>query len=124
VRGWPEHAEVAVSSAQRAIVGREAEALAARSLARSGWVILSRNLRLGRLEVDLLARDPRGLLAAIEVRRRGSVGAASPSELLGARKMRALRRQRAHLPEGCRIDLLLVLGSPGRERLRLVRGVA
>jgi hypothetical protein len=52
------------------------------------------------------------------------VGAAAPAELLGARKMRALRRQRAHLPEGCRIDLLLVLGSPGRERLRLVRGVA
>jgi Holliday junction resolvase-like predicted endonuclease len=115
---------VATSRAQRAIVGREAEALAARSLARSGWVILSRNLRLGRLEVDLLARDPRGSLVAIEVRRRDSVGAASPPELLGARKMRALRRQRVYLPEGCRIDLVLVLGRPGNERLRLVRGVA
>ncbi len=112
------------SPAQRSVVGREAEDLAARSLASSGWVILSRNLRLGRLEVDLLARDPRGTLVAIEVRRRGSVGAASPPELLGARKMGALRRQRARLPEGCRIDLLLVLGSPGRERLRLIRGVA
>ena len=111
------------SRSQRAIVGREAEALAARSLVRGGWVILSRNLRLGQLEVDLLARDPRGSLVAIEVRRRASVGAASPGELLGARKMRALRRQRSLLPEGCRIDLLLVLGSPGRERLRLVRGV-
>ena len=115
---------MAATSAQRALVGREAEALAARALARSGWVILSDNLRLGRLEVDLLARDPRGSLVAIEVRRRACVGAAAPAELLGARKMRALRRQRAHLPEGCRIDLLLVLGSPGRERLRLVRGVA
>ena len=115
---------MASSPAQRSIVGREAEDLAARSLASSGWVILSRNLRLGRLEVDLLARELRGSLVAIEVRRRGSVGAASPSEILGARKMRALRRQRAHLPEGCRIDLLLVLGSPGRERLRLIRGVA
>ena len=112
------------SPAQRSIVGREAEDLAARSLVRSGWVILSRNLKLGRLEVDILARDPRGSLVAIEVRRRGSVGAASPSELLGARKMRALRRQRARLPEGCRIDLLLIIGSPGRERLRLIRGVA
>ena len=115
---------VASNRAQRAVVGREAEDLAARSLVRSGWVILSRNLRLGRLEVDLLARDPRGSLVAIEVRRRGSVGAASPSELLGARKMGALRRQRAHLPEGCRIDLLLIIGRPGKERLRLVRGVA
>ena len=115
---------VGTSSAERAIVGREAEALAARSLARSGWVILSRNLRLGRLEVDLLARDPRGSLVAIEVRRRASVGAATPAELLGSRKMRALRRQRGLLPEGCHIDLLLVLGAPGKERLRLIRGVA
>jgi len=115
---------VATRRAQRAIVGREAEALAARSLARSGWMILSRNLRLGRLEVDLLACDPRGFLVAIEVRRRESVGAASPAELLGARKMRALRRQHGYLPEGCRIDLLLVLGAPGKERLRLIRGVA
>lgn len=113
-----------ISTAQRARAGREAEALAARSLARAGWAILSRNLRLGHLEVDLLARDPRGSLVAIEVRRRGSVGPATPAELLGARKMRALRRQRAYLPAGCRIDLLLVLGSPERERIRLVRGVA
>ncbi|MFZ9447439.1 MAG: glycosyltransferase, partial [Alphaproteobacteria bacterium] len=47
-----------------------------------------------------------------------AVGAAAPLELLGVRKMRALRRQRAYLPAGCRIDLLLVLGSPGRERIR------
>jgi len=115
---------VTSSPAQRSIVGREGEDLAARSLASSGWVILSRNLRLGRLEVDLLARDPRGSLVAIEVRRRASLGAATPAELLGSRKMGALRRQRAHLPEGCRIDLLLIVGRPGKERLRLVRGVA
>jgi Holliday junction resolvase-like predicted endonuclease len=115
---------MATTSTPRAIVGRQAEALAARSLVCSGWVILSRNLRLGRLEVDLLARDPRGSLVAVEVRRRDSVGAATPAELLGSRKMGALRRQRALLPEGCRIDLVLVLGRPGNERLRLVRGVA
>ena len=101
-----------------------AEELAARSLTRSGWVILSQNLRIGRLEVDLLARDPHGEFVAVEVRRRTSVGAATPSELLGFRKMRALRRQHAFLPVGCRVDLLLVLGAPGNERLRLIRGVA
>lgn len=115
---------MATNAAQRALVGREAEALAARSLARNGWVILSQNLRLGRLEVDLLARDPDGSLVAVEVRRRACVGAAAPAELLGERKLRALRRQRAHLPAGCRIDLLLVLGAPGAERLRLIREVA
>lgn len=87
-------------------------------------MILARNLRLGRLEVDLLARDPRGSLVAIEVRYRASLGAATPAELLGSRKLAALRRQRILLPSGCRIDLLLVLGSPGHERLRLVRRIA
>ncbi len=115
---------VADSPARRVLIGREAEALAARSLVRSGWVILARNLRLGRLEIDLLARDPHGELVAVEVRRRTSVGAASPYELLGLRKMRALRRQLAYLPPGCRIDLLLVLGTPSHERLRLIRGIA
>ena len=124
MRGESEDAVVASSPGQRVLIGREAEALAARSLASSGWVILSRNLRLGRLEIDLLARDPHGELVAVEVRRRTSVGAATPSELLGSRKMRALRRQRAYLPVGCRVDLLLVLGAPGKERLRLIRGVA
>jgi Holliday junction resolvase-like predicted endonuclease len=124
VRGSSDDAVVAGSPGQRVLIGREAEALAARSLACSGWVILSRNLRLGRLEIDLLARDPHGELVAVEVRRRTSVGSATPSELLGRRKMLALRRQRAYLPEGCRVDLLLVLGAPGKERLRLIRGVA
>lgn len=115
---------VAGSPGHRVRIGRDAEALAARSLARSGWVILSRNLRLGRLEIDLLARNPHGELVAVEVRRRTAIGSATPSELLGSRKMRALRRQRAYLPVGCGVDLLLVLGAPGKERLRLIRGVA
>ena len=115
---------VAGSLGQRVLRGREAEALAARSLASSGWRVLSRNLRLGSLEVDLLARDPHGELVAVEVRRRTSIGAATPMELLGSRKLRALRRQRAYLPPGCRVDLLFVLGAPGNERLRLIRGVA
>ena len=114
---------MACSPTRRALIGCAAEALAARSLAGCGWVILARNLRLGQLEIDLLARDPNGELVAVEVRRRTSVGAASPSELLGVRKMRALRRQRAYVPAGCRIDLLLVLGDPGKERLRLIQGV-
>ena len=115
---------MADSPTRRVLIGRDAEALAARSLASSGWVILSRNVRLGRLEVDLLARDPDGALVAVEVRRRARVGAATPAELLGGRKLRALRRQRAYLPPGCRIDLLLVLGAPAAEHLRLIRGIA
>lgn len=122
---WPCHHHMAMAGPRdRAEIGRRAELLAARSLTQAGWTILKRNVRYGRLEVDLLAREPSGQLVAVEVRRRASLGAASPFDLLGRRKLHVLRRQRAVLPEGSRIDLLLVVGEEGRERLRLVRGIA
>lgn len=119
-----QHPSVKKSVGDRTTAGRAAESLASRSLEAIGWRVVSRNLRLGRLEVDLLARDPAGVLVAVEVRRRRTLGAASPWELLGARKFQALRRQREGLPSGCRIDLLFVIGAPGQERIRLVRGIA
>ena len=61
---------------------------------------------------------------AVEVRARLSIGDATPQALLGARKLAALSRQREAIPELSRIDLLLVIGRPGRERLRLVRSIA
>lgn len=103
--------------------GRAGEEIAAAALERSGWSILVRNHRLAGLEIDLLARDPSWRLVAVEVRRRPSVGAATPLQLLGARKVAALRRQREALPALERIDLLLVLGPDGGERLRLIRGI-
>jgi putative endonuclease len=103
--------------------GRAGEEIAAAALERSGWSILARNHRLAGLEIDLLARDLAGRLVAVEVRRRPSLGAATPLQLLGARKVAALRRQREALPALERIDLLLVLGPDGGERLRLIRGI-
>ncbi|MCX5979810.1 MAG: YraN family protein [Chloroflexi bacterium] len=104
--------------------GRRAEALACESLRAAGWMIIQRNVRVAGLEIDLLARDERRLLVAVEVRARLRVGEQSPRALLGARKVAALVRQREALPELCRIDLLLVIGPPNGERLRLVRGIA
>ena len=85
---------------------------------------MGQGVRLHGLEIDIVARDPSGCLVAVEVRRRHSLGDATPHALLGARKMAALRRQREAIPELDRVDLLFVLGAPGRERLRLVRGCA
>lgn len=44
----------------------------ARSLAASGWAILGRNVRVGRRELDIVARDPLepGVLVIVEVRSR------------------------------------------------------
>jgi putative endonuclease len=104
--------------------GVEAEQMAAAALAAAGWRIDARNYRIAGLEIDILAHDPHGQLVAVEVRRRAQLGAEGPFALLGARKIAALHRQRDALPEITRIDLLFVLGEPGHERLRLVRGIA
>ncbi|MBM4358813.1 MAG: YraN family protein, partial [Deltaproteobacteria bacterium] len=51
--------------------GRLAEELVVRALLRDGYDVLEQNVRVGRLELDIIAR--RGeVLAVIEVRTRGS----------------------------------------------------
>jgi Holliday junction resolvase-like predicted endonuclease len=104
--------------------GRSGEAIAAIALGNAGWRILAHNHRIAGLEIDLVALDPSLQIVAVEVRRRAGVGSATPHQILGARKLAALRRQRGVLPALHRVDLLLVLGPDGRERLRLIRGIA
>jgi putative endonuclease len=74
--------------------GRAAEAAAARHLLREGWALLGRNVRIGRGELDLIAR--RGaVLAFVEVKARRSTACGAPEDAVDARK----RRQVARLAE-------------------------
>jgi putative endonuclease len=75
-------------------LGRAAEAAAARHLVREGWVLLGRNVRVGRGELDLIAR--RGdVLAFAEVKARRSTVCGAPEDAVDGRK----RRQVARLAE-------------------------
>ena len=65
VRSKPEAKQVALQ------LGRAAEAAVARDLARRGLSIVATNMRLGRLELDVVARD-RDTVVVIEVRHRGA----------------------------------------------------
>lgn len=80
-------------------IGDSAEALAADHLAAMGWRILGRQVRLGRLEVDLLAVDPAppAELVVVEVRARGRRDFGLPEETLDHAKRLALRRAVAAL---------------------------
>jgi len=74
--------------------GRAAEAAAAQHLLREGWALLGRNVRIGRGELDLIAR--RGdVLAFVEVKARRSASFGSPEDAVDGRK----RRQVARLAE-------------------------
>ncbi len=79
---------------ERQQFGRAAEEAAAQYLQRRGWRLLDRNVRIGRGELDLIAR--RGaVLAFVEVKARRSGAAGAPEDAVTPRK----RRQVARLAE-------------------------
>lgn len=74
----------------RSETGREAEALVAAKLASQGFAILGRNVRVGRLELDVIAR--RGsMIVVCEVRARSSARMAEPVESIDRAKIARIR---------------------------------
>lgn len=72
-------------------LGRRAEQAVADYLLARGFVILERNLRVGKLEIDLLARHE-DLIAVVEVRCRSLQSWQSPFESVGPAKRQRIRR--------------------------------
>ena len=71
--------------------GQAAETLVIQGLDLRGWKVLCRNLRVGRLELDVVAEHG-GVLHVIEVRSRVGTHAGDPLETVGPGKRRALGR--------------------------------
>jgi putative endonuclease len=122
------------TAAQRA--GDIAEALVARQLEAMGWTILARRLRVGRLELDLVAVDPGPppRLVAVEVRWRAGRDFGSAEETVDRRKLGRLRRaiwrlaELGRLPDGpglpshgWAIDVVTVEPPTGGDRAPRVR---
>jgi putative endonuclease len=79
----------------RQTLGRDAEDLVAARLARAGWRIVARNVRVRRLrgEIDLIALDGSALVF-VEVKARrtgGSLGPEVPAAAVSATKRRKIR---------------------------------
>ena len=120
-------------------IGDAAEQQVAVRLEGQRWMILARNLRLGRDEVDLLAVDPGppAALVVVEVRRRGRRDFGLAEETLDRRKRAALRRAvgtllaARELPDGTslprlplRVDLVAIDAGPdGVPSVRHHRGI-
>jgi putative endonuclease len=93
------------------LLGTLAEQAVADFLLRQGYTIIGRNVRVGQLEVDILARHG-DAVAVVEVRTRGGRSWQSALDSVGATKRERLRRAAQVLwnRRFCRM--------PGIERMR------
>ncbi len=109
----PQKAELAT----RRTVGLRGEEAAVRFLRLRGWRILERNWRMGRYELDIIARDGEDLVF-VEVKTRKSTAIEDPCAAMDKSKRRAFlravqlwRAKHESLKEdaeGCRCDLIAV----------------
>lgn len=72
-------------------LGDRGETLAASHLERAGWTIVDRNFRMGRKEIDLVAR--RGeVVAFVEVKTRAGLGFGHPLDAITWKKRREIQQ--------------------------------
>lgn len=107
----------------RAALGAQGESLTATHLEQRGFSIIGRNVRVGRLELDLLAlRD--GLLVICEVRTRASRTQVEPVDTIDRRKRERVRRAaelwihaHGYADHEIRFDAASVVIGPGEPSL-------
>ena len=106
------------------VLGQWGEAIACRLLLRAGWTLLERGYRLGRREIDIIARRE-NLVAFVEVKTRSALTYGAPEEAVTARKRREIEAVASdylmrHVREelDVRFDVVSVVAGPGPRVLR------
>ncbi|GAA4156859.1 hypothetical protein GCM10022286_07780 [Gryllotalpicola daejeonensis] len=116
--------------AEKDVLGRSGEQLAARFLEAGGYQIVGRNWRGSRGELDIIAEHD-GTTVFVEVKTRSGTRFGHPFEAVTPRKLRALRRlagewcAQADAARGrIRLDVIAVIGGlDGPARIEHLRGV-
>ena len=106
-------------------VGDRGEAYAAQYLRSKGYVLLASQWRCRFGELDLVARDPEGVICFVEVKLRKEGSLALPREAVDGRKRQRLRAaaelyvSRYALEAPARFDVAEVYANPVTGRLRI-----
>ena len=108
--------------------GDRGEAAVADALERRGCAILERQYRCRWGEIDLIVRDPEGVLCFVEVKTRSPRAIAAPREAVTAAKQRRLRDAaswylaRTGWDGLCRFDVAEVYpaGAEGRRQIKYI----
>ena len=105
--------------------GKAGEALAADLLEAKGYLVMDRNYRFGREEVDLVCFEPNaandgGEIVFVEVKARSGTGFGRPEAAVDEAKQKAIRRvaeaflhERKLFPSPVRFDVVAVLFGAG-----------
>ena len=116
--------------AEKDVLGRSGEQLAARFLEAGGYRIVERNWRGTRGELDIIAEHD-DTTVFVEVKTRSGLGFGHPFEAITPRKLRSLRRlagewcaQTERARGLIRLDVIGVIGGKdGPARIEHLRGV-
>ena len=86
--------------------GNRGEAAVARYLRQKGYTLLESQWRCRFGELDLVAKDKRGLLCIVEVKLRGSGSIALPREFVDSRKQQnIIRAAKAYIAQECLMEM-------------------
>ena len=114
----------------RATVGRHGEDIAARYLVEAGYVLVERNWRGTRGELDIVAWDGDEIVV-VEVKTRTGLGFGHPAEAITPVKLARLKRlagqwlgERAPRAASVRIDVLAVVLGPAGAHVEHITGIS
>ena len=114
----------------RATVGRHGEDIAARYLVEAGYVLVERNWRGTRGELDIIAWDGDEIVV-VEVKTRTGLGFGHPAEAITPDKLARLKRlagqwlaEHAARAASVRIDVLAVILGPGGAQVEHLAGIS
>ena len=104
-------------------LGKLGEAMAAGYLLREGYIILERNWRFQKAEIDLIAQKEEGTIVFVEVKTRNSAFFGNPQDFVTPSKIKLLVKAaneyltQNELQEEARFDIIAVLKNNSEEQL-------